>query len=712
MTDDDILAIVRRKSGVAGIAQKEISLERLSSLKYYRQDPFGNEIDGRSQVITSDVRDTVEWILPQLVEMFIGDENPVTFRPYNPQDIESAKDETKYVRSVYNNQNEGFLNTYLWFKDALIQKNGYLKIWWDENVQEEKENYENLTYPEVFALEMDKDLDVKKVEAFKDGEKVKDPTKFPMETLTYNVMAKRIRDESQICISVVAPENLIIDPTHDSLNLQTCHFMREDAWLTESDLLAEGFSQAVIDTLPSFSSFSLNTTEKQVRFNKQGGILPFTQISEDKATRKIKISDIYMRLDADGDGSSELIFIKTAGANDAVLLEREEVDTVPYFPITPVIMPHVHYGMSVADLVADLQLIKSTLWRQSLDSLYLSNNPRYAVVRGGVELDDLLTSRPGGIVRMDAIGNVQQLNTEFVGANALPMMDSIDKMREERTGVSSVTQGLDPNALADSTNLVGSMIMSAAMGRIKMIARIFAETGFKNAMLHIHELTMKYVKDETIASIGGDQFMKVNPANWKDRKHMDVRVGVGYADKQARITGLQNVMNMQKDIFAAQQGEGPLLNAQNTYNAVNDLLELAGLDARDRYFSNPEKYKAPPPKPDPAAQAQAQTLDIAKHEVILKAQQAAADHTLNVKKQQDDTRLKITQMMQDTILKREQMALDAGLSREDVAHQIIQTNMQHQSQLQQNMQQHLLEQQNVVQSQGQENPGDGGQEAS
>lgn len=649
MTEDDLLSVIISRSQQAITSQQPIADSRQKALNYYRQDLFGNEEDGSSQVITSDVRDVIEWMLPQLVEMFLGPDAPCEFKPQNPSDIEGAKQETKYVRNIYNEQNEGFLNTYTWFKDALMYKNGIIKAYWNDNVKETTENYKNISLVEYMKLQQDKELVIDKTTMMVNGEKIDSlNATIPPESVNVDVKARRVVDTSKIEICPIAPENFITDTNYSTVDLTDCDFCREDSYMTESDLLDEGFDQDLIDDLPTYNP-SLKT-ETQNRFLQTGGLsLPN---NDNKATRKIKISDVYIRADFDGDGKAELRFVKIGSDNK--VLENEECDCIPYRAITPIIMTHKFTGMSVADLVMDLQLLKSTLWRQSLNSLYLSNNPRYTVLKGQVELDDLLISRPGGIIRQDSIGAVGTLETPFVGANSLPMIELIDKMREERTGVSSTTQGLDPDSLADSTNMMGAMIMNAAMSRVKMIARIFAETGYKSLMMLIHQLVLQYEKNERIADLGDGKYIPINPASWKKRNDMVVKVGVGHSDRNQKIMTLERVMNLQQQIFTGQQGVGPLLNENNIYNAVTDLMELSGLDPRDRYFSNPQDYKTPPP---PAPSAQERAVDVAEAQVTLDATKAASQHDLDVQKQADDNKFKYIQLIQQDKLERDKLKL-------------------------------------------------------
>lgn len=641
--DDTLVSIIESKTESARTMMQQIRTERENSLDLYNQELYGNERAGFSQFVTSEVRDTIEWILPQLLEMFISGDNPVIFRPENDKDIEGAKQESQYVRYVYNRQNNGFLNTYTWFKDALMQKNGVIKAFWDEGIQETKEEYQQQSFGELLQITQDEELEItsitmkvsdKKVNTFRtietlnesiaSGKTVIVDERGNLLDITFDVEAQRSKNLSQVRVMPVAPENFWIDPTYQSLNLQEAPFCREDIRdVTVSDLLVDGFDPELIAQIPS-SKIEFRDSEQTERYRKEGGLLQDTVPQDTDENRQVKISDVYIRIDMDGDGIAELRQVKLGG--DTIILSNEEVDRIPYFMVTPNINTHKVYGTSIADMIADLQLLSSTIMRQTLDSLYLSNNPRHAVLRGHVELDDLMTSQVGGIVRMDVPNAVTPLTTPFVGQQSIPMMKLIEEMSEKRTGVSSTTQGLNPEALSDSTNMIGSMIMNASMGRIKMIARIFAEVGFKPLMMYIHELTLKNEDNKKIADLNG-KFVEVNPTDWKTRRDMEVRVGIGHSERKEAIMSLERVLNAQKDVFAAQGGtNGPLLNPQNVHNALQDLLELTGLNTSDRYFADPAKFQPPPPPEDAASEA----LEIAENELIARTIKDAAQFKLEV----------------------------------------------------------------------------------
>jgi hypothetical protein len=645
MKENELINLIDQKYRESQSASEFIQDEREEALKFYKQDLFGNEVDGKSKVVTSDVRDTIEWILPQLVELFIGDGNPVVFKPRNAEDIEQAKQESQYVQFVYNEQNNGYLNTYTWFKDSLLQKNGYIKAYWQDSEDTTNEEYQNQNFAELSLLLNDEELELKELEVYLGEEKLKKYKKLEKfnesvinreidilnPNLTFNAAFQRVSNTSKVNIQCVAPEFMSIDAGYDSVDLKDCPFVREDCYnVTESDLIAEGYDEEIVKNLPSTNDYE--DREAQERFETQGGL--FNHLNTDQGSqRKIKVSDIYLRADFDGDGISELRFVKLAA--DREILENYEVDAIPYFSITPIIMPHAHYGLSIYDIIKDIQTVRSTLIRQSLDSLYLANDPRYQIVRGEVDIADLIDSQSGGVIRSNSIDSLRVLQTPFTGSQSFPMFELLDKMRSERTGVSEASQGLDPNALSDSTNLVGTLIMNAAQSRIKLIARTFAEVGMKPLMAHIHSLILKNEENEKIFDLN-NEFIVVDPTKWKTRSDLVVKVGIGYSDKKEKVMALERILNLQQQVFAAQGGVGALLGLENVYNAIQDLQELSGLDYKDRYFSNPANYQPPPPQET----AQDRTLDIAQAQVVADTNEKAARMDFEKQKYVSDVELK------------------------------------------------------------------------
>jgi hypothetical protein len=303
--------------------------------------------------------------------------------------------------------------------------------------------------------------------------------------------------------------------------------------------------------------------------------------------------------------------------------------------------------------------------RQALDNIYHTNGPTRLV-------DELRIPNPSAIasgkpfqvigVKGEPTTAVHDLTVPFVAGNVPAFLDVLKMQIERRTGVSDANQGLDPDALSDSTNIIGSMIMTAALQRIKMYARVFAETGFKSLMLHIHELARKYESTDKMFMVNGE-FQTINPRSWRERTDMTVKVGIGFSEKRERIANLNQIIANQKEILMAAP-ENPLVNLKNLYDAFIDMGKESGFADVVKYFTNPETVEQKP-KEDPNAgalqvlreqiMAQMQETqakidaDMAKHAEKLAQDRYEFEQELKLKQEKQDEEYKLK--MEDMILK-------------------------------------------------------------
>ena len=128
-----------------GYLDTETTEARSKALQYYLRDPYGNEQEGRSQIVTGEVAEAIDGALPQLIRVFTTTEDIVYFEPKSPGDEETAKQATDYCNWVFYRENDGLLILHNWFKDALLQKVGVVKAYWDEQESVIKEEYSNQT---------------------------------------------------------------------------------------------------------------------------------------------------------------------------------------------------------------------------------------------------------------------------------------------------------------------------------------------------------------------------------------------------------------------------------------------------------------------------------------------------------------------------------------------------------------------------------------
>lgn len=592
-----------------------ISEEREDALDAYNSEPYGNEESGLSQFVTSDVRDVIEWTLPQLMEIFYGSDLPVVFQPENAEDVDQADIESKYCAHVLESQNEGFIAIYSWFKDALIQKNGIVKAYWDEKVIEEREEYRDKTLEEFEMLRQDEEFEITELTILAgegDAEKEYDEEEFAELLVTFTdpqaqmmlrqsarvqVVGYRTNDVSQIRIDPIPPERFFMKRDHNSVNPQTSDYCCEVYTKTRSELIEEGYEKDFVENLDSqydglteFGSENINRYKKESAGtpNIEGGI-------NDKSRDELIIFDHYIRVDFDGDGISELRLVRTNGPSGEII-DNMEVDRNIYHAITPYINTHKFHGRSLADNMMDLQKMKTQIVRGILDNLMYSVIPRKKI-KGNVNTSDLLDYVPGGLIRLGQDGSVENDTVPFVAGDGLTIMGAVDNFRSERSGFSRETVGLNPQALSDSTNLVGSMIMNQSQLLVKMIASIFANTGFNSLMLHVRELAAKYEKKERIFDVAG-KWVQVDPRSWRKKRSSRVKTGIGHAAKAEKIAALYEFLGLQKEIIAQQGGlEGPLTSGEGFYRLIEDIGKTAGVKDCMRYFRDPDTYQPPEQPP-------------------------------------------------------------------------------------------------------------------
>ena len=590
-----------------------LSSQRKKSLEYYMGEPLGTEIDGRSQVVSTDVADTVETILPNLLKIFTSSDQTVKCEPVKAEDVALAEQATNYINYIFNKDNNGFSILYNWFKDALIEKNGIVKVYWDESEKVEQETYENLNDQEYKILLDNDDVEVVQEESFVD-EKAKQQLEeikalaeaqgqvmedIPTPKL-HNCIIKRTSSSGKVKIENIPPEEFLIQRSAKSI--EDADFVAHRVLKTRSELIQMGFDRNIIDDLPTQNNITFND-ERLARFSD----IDESPLNDapDESTQDIEIYECYVKCDMDGDGIAELRKVIVAGSEASTILENMPCDFIPFCSLTPVPMPHRFYGRSVSELVEDVQLVKSTVMRQLLDNMYLTNNNRVAIMDGMVNLDDLLTSRPGGVVRTKQPPSQVMLpmQNQTISQQAFPLLEYLDTVRETRTGVTRYSQGLDADALNKTATGVNTL-MSQSQMRMELIARVFAETGIKDLFRRIFELTVKYQNKERVVELN-NKFVSVSPTEWKDRYNISITVGLGAGSKDQQIVMLNNILQKQLQAFQLQGNkEYPMVTLKNIYNSLAKIIEEAGLKNVENYFVNPDEGKelvqpSPPPPPTP-----------------------------------------------------------------------------------------------------------------
>ena len=661
MTDDQILSKIDNEEQIAyGINDAQLSSERAEAVNFYLGEKFGNEVEGRSQVVSYDVQDTIESALPQLLKVFVSGDEVVKFEPKGPEDQDAANQETDYVNHIVMEKNPGFEIFYVWFKDALLSKNGYVKAYYEEYEEAEEESYNGLTDDQLDMLASDDNIEILEHTSYPDPSAPQMPLTPPMvsqpdveqedgtvtieqesaqafmQPMLHDVKIRVKEMTGEICIKNVAPESIMVSVDANGTDLESARFVQHRELMHPSEV-AEIFDvdeDELHEILAEQDEFEIESNARDI-YDEQ----------YDRAvdTSEVLVKDTYLKVD----GKRQRFVV----VGNRIIYKDESCDHVPFACITPMLMPHRHIGRSYTDLTKDIQMIKSTLIRGQLDNMYLSNNGRYAI-SDRVNLDDMLTSRPGGVVRVQGEPGsaIQPLQHAPFPQTSFTMVEYMDNMKEKRTGITAYNQGLDSNSLNKTASGV-AQIMSAAQQRLELVARTFAETGVKDLFMLVHRLVRQNVTKPDIVRIR-NQWVEVDPREWKNRKDLSISVGLGAGNKDQQLMHLNAILQMQRE--ALQVG---LTDPSKIYNALSKLTQNAGFKDPDEFWNDPSNMPQGTPKmPNPQEQ-------LIQGQLAIEQQKAQADMQLEAQKNDADMRQEQLRSENDIIIEREKIAAQAELER-------------------------------------------------
>ena len=662
MTDEEILSKIDNEEQIAyGINDAQLSSERAEAINYYLGEKFGNEVEGRSQVVSYDVQDTIESALPQLLKPFVSGDEVVAFEPKGPEDQAAAEQETDYVNHIVMEKNNGFEIFYVWFKDALLSKNGYVKVYHEEYEEAEEEEYEGLTDAQLDMLASDDNVEILEHETYPDPSVTPMPITPQMVTppqverddgtisieqesaqafmqpMLHNVKIRVKEMTGEIKIKNVAPENIMVSVDCSGVDLNTARFVQHRELMSPSEV-AEIFD---------VDEDELNTImAEQDEFEIESNARDIYSEQYDRAvdTTDILVRDTYLKVNGE---RHRYVLV-----GNRIIYKDESCDNVPFACISPMLMPHRHIGRSYTDLTRDIQMIKSTLIRGQLDNMYLSNNGRYAI-SDRVNLDDMLTSRPGGIVRVQGEPGASILPLQHAPfpPTSFSMVEYMDNMKEKRTGITAYNQGLDSNSLNKTATGV-QQIMSAAQQRLELVARTFAETGVKDLFMLVHRLIRKNVTKPDIVRIR-NKWVNIDPREWKNRKDLSISVGLGAGNKDQQLMHINAILQLQEK--ALQVG---LTNPEKIYNALAKLTQNAGFKNPDEFWVNPANM------PQGMQQQQPNPQDtLIQGQLAIEQAKAQGDMAIAQQKAQANLQQEQLRSENDVIIEREKIAAQAELER-------------------------------------------------
>lgn len=659
---EELAALVQRElRNALGAHDSEVAQKRLRNLQFYRAEAEGElaapATPNRSSIVATDVADTVEWMLPALVRVFAQSKDAMQCKPRHPRFVPQAKLCEAYLRRAFWEQNDGFSTLYAWVKDALVQKVGFVKVFWDDEPQDAEEVYRGLTAPQAAELLAEEGVtplaQSSRIETITPpADPMAPPEMGPPATVEVEVFDLRIQRTTRrgrCRVEAVPPEEMRV---HRRARYGgEVPFIAQERYESRGDLEAQGYD---LSGIAAGEDWSTEEIERQAVQS------PTWTAEGDGELQLYKVAECYIRLDQDKDGVMEWRRILLIG--DTVM-EDEKADGHPFVAFCPNPESHVFFGSCPADQAIEPQRMNTSLLRGLLDNVYLTVNQRTEVVADQVNLDDLLNNRPGGIVRVKAPGMMRTIDQPGLDQGAWQMVEWGEQWRERRTGFTRYSQGMSPDALNPTATGVG-IITEKADQRVELIARVLATSVAQMYRLML-KCMCKYQQAAEVVELM-DQWVEVDPREWADGYEVEVDVGLGTGSKDRRAMALQQVYGMQQPL--AQMGALPPPALVATGRAF---AESVGLGTPEQFFPDPPPPQQPPPPPQvmlkqmelqaDAQRFQAETqIEAARMQMQaqLDAQRKAAE--LEVQRANDERDAARAQMQaeMDAAIQREKLALD------------------------------------------------------
>lgn len=574
LTDVEIVNIVGSEESQALDYQGQISTNRAMLMDYYNGQPYGDEQDGQSQAVTSDVADVVEWMLPGLVRKFTQSKTLARFNSNQETHDQEAKDKTILANHVFFNENPGVLTLTNQFKDSLLQYTGTVKVYWEDVTNVSVTNYSGMSEFEYQKLLATEGVEVDELEVVE----IEDADGLPIKR--YNAKAVKRTTSGSIQIDNIPPEEFLI--AKSARDFDSPRFIGHRSPKSRSDLIKMGFDVGVVSTLPADEHF-----DKSEQKNARNHNLDQSQdsnASNHHPNDIIYLGEYYQEMDVDGDGVTELWKVFFAGSR---VLEKTQVREHPFCTVVPVPIPHRAIGTCPAEQTADLQYRKSVLVRQMLDNVYQTNYPR-VLTSNQVELDDLLSPRPGANIGVDTdapdvAGHAHPFVIPTMTDSLLQAIEYTDREREIRTGMTRYSQGLDGESLNDTaTGFLG--IREDSRQRRDLIALLFAEGGVRRIFERIISLLGENQKTSYQLKVAGRP-LEINPIDWSENLNCSIDIGFGAGDRQERVVSLNALLAIQERLI----DKGSVLSDQRKmFKTLDKLTDEIGLKEANIYFNDPE----------------------------------------------------------------------------------------------------------------------------
>jgi len=677
MSDSDLAALVSELVRESEVARDDDTDGGTLKTRERAQEYFDGKMpdtpadENRSKVISKDLRAVIKKVMPALVRTILGNDKVVEYIPTKEGDEEYHEQATTYVNDVILPETSGYDAIYDAMHDAALQRNGFLKWWFEEKVKVGEKRYTGLDQ-QAFTKLMEPDeveaLEHTEYEAQVQGVDPMTgmPTMIP-EKLR-DVKVKIMRKVRQVRLACYPRENILIHP--DALTIETAQLVGTVEKVTRSDLVAMGYDYDMVMDLPlSDDQDEQEQAEQTRRRNLEDGK------TYSPGTEEIDYYDLYVRVDYDDDGIAELRRIVIAGAlTEENILENEMWDDAPLADVKIERRPHQLEGQSVTDDAADIQQIKSVLIRSVMDNIYSQNNQTPIYVEGSIKNPDAFYNRKFGepiIAKAgtDARTAVSYLTVPNMTQDAFNMLPYFDAMLEDRTGVSDASSGLAPDALQNMTAKASAMIEQSGIGQTEQMVRTVARGGLEKMFKGLLKLIVQH-QDKPRTVWLTDRWVTFDPRNWNGEMGCKVNTGLGAGTRERDMAAIGFVLTLQeKFLTALGADDNPFVTPENVWNGVSKAVQATGLPSVTSYFTKPDEQKLAERKQQKAAKEdpmeKAARLQ-AEGAIAVEKVKSEGNLAVQGQKSQSDAQKMQMEMQKEATLEQARIQREAAVEREQM----------------------------------------------
>lgn len=670
MTPDELARICQALEQRAhNYRSSDLADEQRTAIEFYEAEPFGDEVDGRSQIVVPVVQEVVDYMTVSVLRTCVSGDRVVEFEPPSADAAAAAEEASEAINHAFMREQDGYKVLHDWLKCGLVEKVCAVKTACIEDVKRVRQTIE--VSDDQLALLMQSGANIVAAD-------VDEETGAVIATIEEQKTVKRYVDMPLPNYEFLFSGRVRHEDEADYL----CHRTKK----TLSELIEMGFDREQVEDLPRVDYSNDIDGRESATWNDEA---IETDNDDIPGMREVMLREEYVRVDWNGDGIAELLKVMRVGTT---ILDAEEVEEVPFVVFCPFPRPHRMVGNGLADKVMDLQRQKSVLMRQTFDGIYMTNAPRWWLPQESSTadtIDDLLTIQPGAIVRGKGVPPVP-LSQPFDVQRMLGVLEFVTGEQESRTGITRLNQGLDADAL--NKTATGTALMQAQGQQIEeFVARNFGEA---MARLWGKKLRLMIEHGEPMTIRVDGEFREVNPGQWPRDLVASVRVGLGSARKDQRIAYRQMIAEMQAQIVGAGM---PIVGPRQVYNTVAGMVRDAQLGDPNDYVIDPDSEEGAAQiepqgeRPDPEmvkaqdemqrrqaefqldAQTRQAEMEAKREEAALKLQltqeEAAAKLQLEREKAQQEAMLAEQKFAFEARMAERKMELEAELAREQAARQ-------------------------------------------